>query len=313
MKPPDITPEAMYLSRRRFLGKLGAGGLGAALILAGCDRGGGQNGLGSSIQKAGRPDAGTDELGNRLTAYDAVIGYNNFYEFTTDKEDVAAMAARWRTEPWTIEVGGLVDRPKTYEIDDLVTKFGQEERIYRMRCVETWSMVIPWLGFPLRALLKAAEPLAKAKYVQFTSVYDPQRLPGQKSSAYSWPYVEGLRLDEAMHDLTLLATGLYGKPLLPQSGAPIRLVVPWKYGYKSIKSIVRIDLVEKMPLSLWVQAAPDQYGFFANVNPEVDHKRWSQSTERRIGEFRRRRTLPMNGYGTAVTNLYKNMDPERFF
>ncbi len=253
------------------------------------------------------------ERGNRLTSYAAVTNYNNFYEFTTDKEDVAAMAAGFKTEPWTIEVGGLVQRPKTFDLDDLLRKFGEEERIYRMRWVEGWSMVIPWLGFPLRSLLKEVEPLAKAKHVMLTSIYDPKQMPGQNSTAYSWPYVEGLRLDEATHSLTLLATGLYGKLLLPQSGAPIRLVVPWKYGYKSIKSIVRIDLVEEMPTSLWMRAALDQYGFFANVNPYVPHRRWTQSSERRIGEGRRRKTLPFNGYDDKVARLYKGMDLKRFF
>ncbi len=310
LKSSDITPEEVYLSRRRFIKQ--AGVVGAGLFLAACDR---QDPSSSGHQpppKPGKTEANKDELGNRLTSYAAISSYNNFYEFTTSKEDVAVMAADFKTSPWSVEVGGLVRKKRLFDLNELISKFGEEERIYRMRCVEGWSMVIPWLGFSLRSLLKEVEPLSKAKYVKFTSIYDPDQLPGQKGGGYTWPYVEGLRLDEAVHELTLLATGLYGKPLLPQSGAPIRLVVPWKYGFKSIKSIVRIDLVEEMPTSLWMRAAPDQYGFFANINPEVPHPRWTQSTERRIGEVRRRRTLPFNGYEEAV-GIYKGMDLERFF
>jgi sulfoxide reductase catalytic subunit YedY len=257
--------------------------------------------------------ADTDELGDSFTSYEAVTTYNNFYEFTTDKEDVARLAEGFQTSPWTVAVGGLVNNPKTYDLDDLRQKFTQQERIYRLRCVEAWSMVIPWLGFPLAELLKEVEPTSKAKYVRFETLYDPARLPGQNSAWYEWPYVEGLRLDEAMHDLTILSTGLYGQELLPQNGAPIRLVVPWKYGFKSIKSIVKIDLVEEMPTSLWMAAAPHEYGFYANVNPEVDHPRWSQSSERRIGEFGRRKTLPFNGYAEEVAHLYADMDLRKFY
>jgi sulfoxide reductase catalytic subunit YedY len=206
-----------------------------------------------------------------------------------------------------------VEKPATFDIDDIRKRFPQEERIYRVRCVEAWSMVIPWMGFPLASLLKAVQPLSKAKYVRFETLHDPKEMPGQKSSWYKWPYVEGLRLDEAMNDLAILGTGLYGKPLLPQNGAPIRLVVPWKYGFKSIKSIVKIDLVESMPVSLWMQAAPNEYGFYANVNPDVTHPRWSQATERRIGEFSRRKTLPFNGYADQVASLYAGMDLRRNF
>ncbi len=311
-KSADITPEEVYLSRRRFLKQTGATAAGV-LLVAGCERTARPSTGHQPPPKPGKTESNRDERGNRLTSYAAVTSYNNFYEFTTNKEGVAAMAAGFKTEPWAVEVGGLVQKPKTFDLDDLRRKFGEEERIYRMRCGEGWSMVIPWLGFPLGSLIKEVEPLAKAKYVMLTSIYDPERLPGQKSTAYSWPYVEGLRLDEATHSLTLLATGLYGKPLLPQSGAPVRLVVPWKYGYKSIKSIVRIDLVEEMPTSLWMRAAPDQYGFFANVNPDVAHKRWTQSTERRITEVRRRKTLSFNGYDDQIAKLYKGMDLERFY
>jgi sulfoxide reductase catalytic subunit YedY len=249
----------------------------------------------------------TDELGDSLTSFEGVTNYNNYYEFTTDKEQVAFLAKDFKTSPWTVEVGGLVHNPRTFDLDDFA-KFDQEDRVYRLRCVEGWSMVIPWLGFPLARLLNEVEPMSTAKYVRFETLYDPEQLPGQEGDWYNWPYVEGLRLDEAMNDLAILSTGLYGKQLLPQNGAPIRLVVPWKYGFKSIKSIVKIDLVEEMPVSLWMSAAPNEYGFYANVNPDVSHPRWSQSTERRIGEFGRRQTLPFNGYAEEVADLYAGMD-----
>jgi sulfoxide reductase catalytic subunit YedY len=255
-----------------------------------------------------KASAANDELGDALTPFAAVTNYNNFYEFTVDKEGVASMAKDFKTSPWTVEVGGLVHQPKKFGIEDLLQKYTQQERIYRLRCVEAWSMVIPWLGFPLAELLKEVEPMSKAKYVRFETLYAPEQLPGQQSAWYNWPYVEGLRLDEAMHNLTILSTGLYGQQLLPQNGAPLRLVVPWKYGFKSIKSIVKIELVEEMPVSLWMAAAPNEYGFYANVNPEVDHPRWSQASERRIGDFSRRPTLPFNGYAEEVTQLYKGMD-----
>jgi sulfoxide reductase catalytic subunit YedY len=249
----------------------------------------------------------TDELGDQLTSFEAITNYTNYYEFTTSKEGVAYLAQDFKTSPWTVEVGGLVHKPKTFDTDDLL-KFPQEERIYRLRCVEAWSMVIPWLGFPLAKLLEEVEPMSKARYVRFETLYDPDQMPGQKRAGYNWPYVEGLRMDEAMHDLTILATGLYGKALLPQNGAPVRLVVPWKYGFKSIKSIVKIDLVEEMPVSLWMASAPHEYGFYANVNPDVPHPRWSQATERRIGEIKRRETLLFNGYSEEVAHLYEDLD-----
>jgi methionine sulfoxide reductase catalytic subunit len=255
----------------------------------------------------GTVSAATDELGDPLNDYEDIITYNNYYEFATDKESPARLAKDFPTSPWQVTVGGMVRNPGVYDIDDLRTKFDQEERIYRLRCVEAWSMVIPWLGFPLAKLLQEVEPTADAKYVRFETLYDPELMPGQSSRWYEWPYVEGLRLDEAMNDLTLLSTGLYGKDLLPQNGAPIRLVVPWKYGFKSIKSIVKIDLVEEKPTSLWMAAAPREYGFYANVNPEVPHPRWPQSTERRIGELGRRDTLMFNGYEEQVAYLYEGM------
>jgi sulfoxide reductase catalytic subunit YedY len=254
----------------------------------------------------------TDELGYELTPYDDVISYNNYYEFTLSKEGVAFAARNFRTSPWEVAVGGLVHRPRTFDLDDLL-ELGQEERIYRLRCVEAWSMVIPWNGFPLARLLEAVEPMADAQYVRFETIVDSLQMPGQRFPTLDWPYVEGLRLDEAMHDLTLLATGLYGKPLTPQNGAPIRLVVPWKYGFKYIKSIVRIDLVSEMPRTSWPASAPNEYGFYANVNPQVAHPRWSQATERVIGEGGRRETLLFNGYEEDVAHLYDGMDLRRFF
>ena len=306
IKSSEITPEQIYLSRRRFM--VGIGALAASsLALAAC--GVQSTSTGQEIDEDSlQVSADTDELGDSLNTFEEVTNFNNFYEFTTDKQKVAALAQDFQTSPWTVEVGGLVNKPGTYDIDDLRRKFTQEERIYRLRCVEGWSMVIPWLGFPLAQLLKEAEPTSNAKYVRFETIYDPDQLPGQQSAWYNWPYVEGLRLDEAMNELAILSTGLYGKELVPQNGAPVRLVVPWKYGFKSIKSIVKIDLVEEMPVSLWMAAAPNEYGFFANVNPEVSHPRWSQSTERRIGELGRRKTLPFNGYAEQVAYLYQRMD-----
>lgn len=301
----EITPEAIYLNRRQFM-KVGALALGAALVSA-C--GNGNRGAASPTPVESADETPRyDELGDMATTFKDVTNFNNFYEFSTDKVEVARLARDLKVRPWTVEVGGLVRNPKTYDIDELVKKFPSEERIYRLRCVEAWSMVIPWLGFPFAKLLNEVEPLSAAKFVRFETLLDEEQMPGQRDDWYQWPYVEGLRLDEAMHDLTLISTGLYGRSLLPQNGAPLRLVVPWKYGFKSIKSIVRIDLVEEMPTSLWMAAAPDEYGFYANVNPEVDHPRWSQSSERRIGELGRRKTLLFNGYADEVAGLYAGMD-----
>lgn len=303
IRSSEITPEHIYLSRRRFMTGIGALAASAALLSA-C----GRQDTAAEVPADLQVSANTDELGDPLTSYEAVTNYNNYYEFTTSKEGVARLAQDFRTSPWAVEVGGLVRNPRTYDPDDLRRTFGEEERIYRLRCVEGWSMVIPWMGFPLAKLLQEVEPTAEAKYVRFETLYDPEQMPGQNDRWYDWPYVEGLRLDEAMNDLTLLATGLYGKSLLPQNGAPIRLVVPWKYGFKSIKAIVKIDLVEELPVSLWMAAAPNEYGFYANVNPDVPHPRWSQATERRIGEGGRRDTLPFNGYAEEVAHLYEGMD-----
>ena len=297
----QITPESAYrsrnrssdgqLSRRRLLqwGALAFGSAALAACNSAAPTAAPASNAGQSAAPSTKPDPGfpalsktTDELGDKLNTFEQITNYNNFYEFTTDKEGVAAMAQNMKTTPWTVTVGGMVNKPKTYDIDDLRKKFTQEERIYRLRCVEGWSMVIPWNGFSLASLLKEVEPTASAKFVRFESINDPSNLPGQRGG-FVWPYVEGLRLDEAMNDLALLATGVYGKLLPPQNGAPVRLAVPWKYGFKSAKSIVKIDLVDTMPTSLWMNAASDEYGFYSNVNPERAHPRWSQASERRIG------------------------------
>ena len=301
----EITPEHKYLSRRDFLKSLGIVTASAA-VLAAC--GVGPSATPSSTETSLPTDTNNTAPDEALTSFEDITNYNNFYEFTIDKKRVAELSKDFVTSPWEVKVGGLVNNPKTYNIDDLRTKFQSEERIYRLRCVEAWSMVIPWNGFTLKQLLEDVEPKAEAKYVRFETLFDTDQFPGQKNPLYEWPYVEGLRLDEAMHDLTLMATGIYGKDLLPQNGAPIRLVVPWKYGFKSVKSIVRIDLVDTMPESLWMAAAPQEYGFYANVNPNVDHPRWSQSTERMIGELGRRATTLFNGYEEEVAGLYKGMD-----
>lgn len=295
----EITPEHVYLSRRKFMREALVVAAGSAL--AAC----------APITSATPNDASGQEptlLPDTPNDFEQITNYNNFYEFTTDKERVASLSRAFVTSPWQVSVEGMVNKPGVYDIDSIRQQFSQEERVYRMRCVEGWSMVIPWNGFALNQLLKVVEPTSDAKYVRFTTLYDPQQMPGQKSSYFAWPYVEGLRLDEAMHDLTLMATGLYGKDLLPQNGAPLRLVVPWKYGFKSIKSIVKIELTDQMPVSLWMDAAPNEYGFYANVNPDVSHPRWSQASERRIGESGRRPTLFMNGYADEVTGLYTGMD-----
>jgi sulfoxide reductase catalytic subunit YedY len=306
IRSSEITTESLYFSRKEFIKSMGLVTASAA-ILAACapqtsvtvDEGNLEEGL-----SLGSP---TDDLGDPVTSYEAITNYNNFYEFTTDKDRVAGLAEDFVTTPWEVAVGGLVNNPKTFSIDDL-KQFEIEERIYRMRCVEGWSIVIPWNGFPLSKLLDVVEPTSAAKFVRFETVYDPAQMPGLKNPFYDWPYVEGLRLDEAYNDLAILVTGIYGKDVLPQNGAPVRLVLPWKYGLKGIKSIVKIDLVEEMPVSLWMAAAPNEYGFYSNVNPNVSHPRWSQSTERRLGELDRRPTLMFNGYEEEVAYLYEGMD-----
>ncbi len=299
ISPEEITPKHLYQTRRQFLKQMEIVGLGA--FLAGCAPG-------ALESTPGTIDSGADALGDALTDYDAVTGYCNFYEFTTNKETVDELAQDFITQPWSVTVDGLVENPRTFSLDELLSDFEQEERVYRMRCVEGWSMVIPWQGFPLHKLLEEVQPTDEARFVAFTSALVPGQMENANSDLFPFPYREGLRLDEARHDLTILATGLYDEPLPPQNGAPVRLVVPWKYGFKSIKSIVRISLVPDQPPTLWNTIAPQEYGFYANVNPNVDHPRWSQATERRIGETGRRETLFMNGYAEAVGSLYEGMD-----
>jgi len=304
IKSSEITPYAQYLSRRDFL--KAAGILTGSAILAACA----PIGTGTAIPESDATafPVKKDELGDPTNSFEDITHYNNYYEFTTDKEGVAYLSKDFKPEPWTVEVYGLVNKPKTYGIVDLLSKFTQEERIYRLRCVEAWSMVIPWTGFSLSNILKEVEPTSDAKYVRFETVMRPEEMPGEGSPFYPWPYQEGLRLDEAMHDLTILGTGLYGQPMPNSNGAPIRLVVPWKYGFKSIKAIVKIELVAEQPGTLWSMVGPNEYGFYSNVNPDRPHPRWSQASERRIGEFSRRPTLMFNGYGEQVASLYKGMD-----
>jgi methionine sulfoxide reductase catalytic subunit len=297
ISPDEVTPKDVYLSRRKFLKSIGMVGLGA--LLASCA---------PAFSPDGSIPEGSENMADTLTDYEAITNYVNFYEFTTNKEGVAERAQDFITDPWSVEVSGLVENPRIFTMDEIRANFTQEERIYRMRCVEGWSMVIPWLGFPLHKLLAEVKPTAEARYVLFESALVTGQMDAAESGMFPFPYLEGLRLDEAQHDLTLLATGLYNEPLPPQNGAPIRLVVPWKYGFKSSKSLVRIALVPDQPPTLWNTVAPQEYGFYANVNPAVDHPRWSQATERRIGESGRRPTLFMNGYADEVMPLYEGMD-----
>jgi sulfoxide reductase catalytic subunit YedY len=294
----EITPEHIYLNRRALM----AGG--AALAASAC------------APKVRAEDTGLPPIkksgwtvsGEAWTPLKDVTTYNNFYEFGTDKSDPAEHAHTLKTRPWTIAFEGEINKPQTIDIDSLLKLYPLEERVYRLRCVEAWSMVIPWVGFPLGPLLKRLEPTSKAKYVAFTTLHAPDQMPGQQRGVLDWPYTEGLRLDEAMHPLAIFAVGLYGKALPRQNGAPVRLVVPWKYGFKSIKSIVKVRLVEKQPPTAWNESAPNEYGFYSNVNPDVDHPRWSQARERRIGEFIKRKTLPFNGYANEVASLYAGMN-----
>ncbi|MEN9562684.1 MAG: hypothetical protein RIR73_928 [Chloroflexota bacterium] len=301
VRSSEITPKETYLSRRDFI--KAAGVIAGSAALAAC-----APEVAESTQEAVVRPTFSDELGNPTNTFEEITSYNNFYEFSTNKEAVKPLAESFNPSPWTLEVTGMVAKPKTFGIEDLLSTFTQEERIYRLRCVEAWSMVIPWNGFTLASLLKAVEPTSDAQYVRFETIYRPEEMKGQGSAFYPWPYQEGLRIDEAMNDLTLLATGLYGEMMPNQNGAPIRLVVPWKYGFKSIKSIVKIELTDQKPNTLWSTVAPNEYGFYANVNPNVDHPRWSQASERRIGELTRRETLMFNGYGEQVADLYANMD-----
>ena len=312
VRPSEITDQALYLNRRKFLA--GAGALAGAAVLGGSQ-------LLEIVTPSTVAQAATLAVASRIdyaggekpTPLKDITNYNNFYEFGTDKYSPATGAKQLRTRPWTLVVEGLVKRPKTYDIDTLLKLAPLEERTYRHRCVEGWSMVIPWLGFPLGTLLRQVEPTGDAKFVEFTTLYDPKQMPGERTNVLEWPYVEGLRLDEALHPLALLTVGLYGAELPNQDGAPLRLVVPWKYGFKSIKSIVKLRLVNTQPATTWYKSAPTEYGFYSNVNPEVDHPRWSQARERRIGEFLKRKTLPFNGYGDQVAGLYAGMDLRKNF
>ena len=308
----EITPKSTYLNRRNFLA-------GAAAIGAAAAAGFGLRELASPTESA---QANTKIDGIKKSAFSTtesitplkdVANYNNYYEFSTDKYEPASLAKDFKTRPWTVSVEGLVKKKQTLDVDTVIKMAAPEERIYRHRCVEAWSIVVPWVGYSLSEFIKRADPLPKAKFVEFTTIYDPKQMPGQRSSVLKWPYVEGLRMDEAMHPLALLAFGMYGEVLPNQDGAPLRLVVPWKYGFKSIKGIVKIRFTEEQPQSTWNLSGPSEYGFYSNVNPTVDHPRWSQARERRLGEFSKRATLMFNGYGDQVAGLYSGMDLKKNF
>jgi len=311
IKSSEITDKEIYFSRRRLLrgAVLVATSMGTAWLYR-------QFASPGAAAKSGERIAGVvpsakspvPALQDARTSLQDITHYNNFYEFSTDKRAVAPQARNFITRPWTVEVGGLAHKPRTFDIDDLRRLNPPEERVYRHRCVEGWSMVIPWIGFPLSRILDLVQPMGSARYVAFETLADPRQMPNIRSTILDWPYVEGLRLDEAMHPLTILAIGLYGESLPPQNGAPLRLVVPWKYGFKGIKSIIRIRLVEELPRTTWNRVTPSEYGFYSNVNPSVDHPRWSQQTEQRIGESGRRQTLMFNGYAEQVASLYAGMD-----
>ncbi len=309
-KSSEITPESIYQQRRQWLQSAAVLGAAWALKIPAAQAAG----LGARIRA---PHPQTYRLNEPWTPYEDVTGYNNYYEFGLDKGDPKAQAGQLVTDPWSVRIGGLCHRPGQYALEDLVSPYALEDRVYRFRCVEAWSMVIPWLGFPLADLIKRAQPAASARYISLTTLQRPEQMPGQRSIDLHWPYREGLRLDEAMHPLSFIALGLYGRPLLAQNGAPLRLVVPWKYGFKSIKSIVAIDFLEQMPISTWARMAPSEYGFYANVNPHVDHPRWSQARERRLpnGLFSPhwQPTLMFNGYAQEVAELYRGMDLRRYF
>ncbi|HEY5604211.1 MAG TPA: protein-methionine-sulfoxide reductase catalytic subunit MsrP [Gammaproteobacteria bacterium] len=311
IKPSEITDEATYVNRREFLRSFSLSTL--AIV----------TGAGLPALLKSKPAQAALALGNieksrytlneEKTPFEDITRYNNFYEFSTDKEGPAVFARSFKTDPWTIRIDGEVNKPASYQLEEFIKPYTLEERVYRLRCVEAWSMVIPWVGFAFAEVIKKVEPTSKAKFVEFTTLHDPERMPGQRRRVLEWPYVEGLRIDEAAHPLTILAVGLYGKLLPNQNGAPIRLVVPWKYGFKNIKSIVRIRFTEHQPKNTWSVSAPGEYGFYANVNPTADHPRWSQVRERRIGEFFKRETLMFNGYADEVAGLYRGMDLKKYF
>ncbi len=313
--PSEITPRAVFENRRDFIRKMAAGSIAAGTLGSWAGREAfAQNAAAQKLVGKPNPAYKIDE---KLTPYKDVTTYNNYYEFGTNKGEPAMSAGTLKPRPWSVTVDGMVKNPKTYDLDALMKLAPMEERIYRMRCVEGWSMVIPWVGFSLTELIKQVEPTSDAKYVEFVTLADPKQMPGLRSSVLEWPYREGLRLDEANHPLTLLTFGLYGEVLPNQSGAPVRVVVPWKYGFKSAKSIVKISFTNRVPLTSWNQAAAMEYGFYSNVNPNVDHPRWSQASERRIGEDSyfapKRKTLMFNGYEAQVGQLYAGMDLKKYF
>ena len=316
IKSSEITPRDLYMNRRQFIRAASATAISAGAMLSGLDTSFNVDEARAG-EKLGNVKKSSYSTSEKLNSLKDITSYNNFYELGVDKGDPAQNAKYLTTRPWTVAIEGEVKKPKTYDIEDIMKLSPLEDRIYRLRCVEAWSMVIPWIGFPLSALINQVEPTGNAKFIQFVTLYDPKRMPGQQKSifgnALDWPYVEGLRMDEAMHPLTILSVGLYGEVLPSQNGAPVRLVVPWKYGFKSIKSIVKLRFVEKQPATAWSLQTPNEYGFYSNVNPEVDHPRWSQATERRIGEFLRRKTLMFNGYGEQVASLYKGMDLKKLY
>jgi sulfoxide reductase catalytic subunit YedY len=305
----EITDKKLYLNRREFLRAT----TGTAVVAAATGVLGAEAFLeaappaphGRKLENVKKSPPSADE---KVNSWDQITTYNNYYEFGIDKDSPAMQARNFKTEPWTVAVEGECAKKAVWNLEDILKGQALEERVYRHRCVEAWSMVIPWDGFPLADFIKKCEPTSKAKFVEFTTLYDPKQMPGLRSPVLRWPYVEGLRLDEAMHPLTMLAVGLYGEVVPNQNGAPLRLVVPWKYGFKHIKSIVKIKFTEKQPLNTWQESAPQEYGFYSNVNPSVDHPRWSQASERRIGEFLRRKTLMFNGYGDQVASMYAGMD-----
>jgi len=299
----EITDEKLYRNRRQFLKSAGIATLGGSLLPSSV----------LAAHKAARFKAGLIGGDDDLTPYEVVTGYNNFYEFGTGKDEPKVNAKGFKTSPWTVEVTGEVAEPKKWKFEELIGGLTVQEKVYRHRCVEGWSMVVPWNGFPLKDLIARLKPTSEAKFVEFTTLHDNRRMPGQLSSVLDWPYVEALRLDEAMNPLTLMVTGVYGKPLPPQNGAPIRLIIPWKYGFKGGKSIVKINFTKKQPRTTWSEAIPREYGFYANVNPKVDHPRWTQAKERRLGEYFRRDTLMFNGYTDEVEHLYKGMDLRKFY
>jgi len=308
IKPSEITDKKLYMNRRQFIigstAVVSSGLLNPPFLRKSEDL---------SEERLKVTKRGEYTVPERLTPYEEATSYTNFYEFSTGKRSVKELSQTLRTHPWILSVEGYVEKPRKYDIEELIQMFPLEERVYRWRCVEAWSMVIPWIGFPLAEFIKKCKPTSKAGFVEFVTLYAPDQMPGQLTSVLKWPYMEGLRMDEAMHPLALIAVGMYDEVLPNQNGAPVRLVVPWKYGFKSIKSIVTVRFVEKMPKSSWRRKRPEEYGFYANVNPNVDHPRWSQATERRIGEEGRRKTLMFNGYADQVGHLYSGMDLKKFY